>query len=422
MATAMQPAGLMAAGTKASDNAEVGKAQREFAQRANLRAQELIESGQCDPFTIVNFNPVDLGLQGLFKRYKVPSPNDPRLPKDVMRVTLPYDGREVVGHVMTIRAPLIDGKMTGAQLYGGPGEVIAQREPVAYTPMAIVFTFLEHFTPIFWAQPGSILPPSPKDGRKIFGVLGFKGDIQTLERLLDEDDPARQVIQIPVAHIRAVGGASLKSYRLVNYNLQTYLARMFEGQKRFADATISRAQQKWSEEAGIRDISDSDRVWYRWAINMGFALAPKAGEKTWLNELVTLTGGASEQGSPDSRLRKCQACRTVEPEMNTPFCPKCAAPINTFETFMAGYPVADAWLMALKGEDREVALAELRIRRQGFEGEPSAVGPSPSGVAAAQRGPYKGKAVGGRGKAGAAAIEPGADIPDAETVNLPGEE
>jgi hypothetical protein len=38
---------------------------------------------------------------------------------------------------------------------------------------------------------------------------------------------------------------------------------------------------------------------------------------------------------------------------------------------MAGFPVAEAWLMALKGEERDIVLAELEIRKQGFGGSPA---------------------------------------------------
>jgi hypothetical protein len=387
---------------------QIGEAQTLFRDQAAAKRDELISTGQCEPYSVVNFNPCDLPMQGELKRYKVPSPFDPRLPKDVSRIRLEFDGIERVGHLLTIREPHMYGKMVGAQSGNAPGEAIPQREPQWFTPQVIVYKFLEKYSPIFMAPTGTVLPASPKDARKIHGVLIFKGDIHTLERLLDEEDTSRQVIEVPVASVRMIGKIAHATYRNVTYNLQDYIVRMFAGQKRFADATIARAQQKWSSEQNGMDISDSDRVWYRWAIDMGYALRPKAGEKTWLSEMITLIDPNTVR--PDLNLRKCPYCRAAEPEAETPFCGKCNAPMDVFRTYMAGHHVADSYLMTLRGEEREIALAERKLRREGFD---------ELDTPANKRGPYKAA----RGAAATAVeIDPTQEIPAAESTVLPGEE
>ena len=378
-------------------NAEIGEAQRLFAETAEARKQEAIASGQCQPYTIINFNPVPLGLLGVLKRYKVWTPEDGKLPEDVFRVEIEWEGKQRRGHVLTIREPLKDGKMTGATGTGQPGEVIAQREPKLYMPREAAYSFMEHFSPVFTAKTGTVLPPAPKDARKIYGVLVFEGDIHTFENLMAEPDPDKRIIKVPVCHISTVGKTSIKSFRTVDFRLDDYLEQMFKGQRKFADATVARAQQKWSETATISDISDSDRVWYRWMIDLGYARKPATGEKTWLNEYLVTTDTVA------SNLRKCQNCKTVEPEPDTPTCPKCFAPINTFHAFMAGVPVAEAWLQMLQGEEREIVIAALKARKAGFGEEPETP---------AKRGSYKGK-----GK-----VDPTQEIPAADSVALPGED
>ncbi|HUD74179.1 MAG TPA: hypothetical protein VMQ76_03830 [Terracidiphilus sp.] len=413
----MATAALGYQGTTAIDNSEVGEAQRLFAQEARAKYEELMETGQVEPFTVVNFNPVEIGLQGLLKQYKVPSPSDVRLPPDVSRIRLPYDGKDRVGHLWTCRFPKIYGGMIGAKGVGNPGEVVPQQQVKYLLPIAIAYSFLEHFSPLFMAPAGVVLPPTPKDARRIYGLLVFKGDVHTLERELAKEDPAKQIIEVPIAHYRMIGKEALKTYRTTKVNLQEYIERMFAGQKRFADATISRAQQRWSEDQSIREISENDRVWYRWAIHLGYAPQPKSGEKSWLNQMLSLTGAETE-AKADSRLRKCQSCKKLEPEPDTPFC-SCGSPVNTFTTYMAGYPMADAWLMSLRGEEREVALAERKLRLQGFEEqgpenssqEPEKPEESPAGHT---RGSYK--------KSRRAKIDPNEEIPAAETTALPGEE
>lgn len=410
----------LAVQTLRPDIQQIGEAQSLFRDQSAAKEQELAETGQCEPYTIVNFNPCDLPMQGEMKRYRVPSPFDTRLPANVLRIRLEFDGKERVGHLLTLRAAHMYGKMIGATSGNAPGEAIPQREVQWFTPQVIAYKFLEKYSPIFMAPTGTVLPASPKDARKIHGVLIFKGDINTLQKVLEIEDPAQQMIEVPVASVRMVGKIAHSSYRNVVYNLQDYIARMFAGQKRFADATIARAQQKWSEEQGIRDISDSDRVWYRWAIEMGYAERPKPGEKTWLSEMITLTDPNLHKAP--ANLRKCPYCRSTEPEVETPFCQKCNAPMDVFKTFMAGHHVADSYLMTLRGDERELALAERKLRREGFEdldAQPRARGPYKNGRAAETVGH---DAAGANPAVRHGEVDPLQEIPAAASTVLPGEE
>lgn len=392
-------------------NAEVGEAQRLFAEQAEARVQELIETGQSTPFTIANFNPVEVGLQGVLKQYKVPSPYDKRLP-DALRFTLPYEGREFLGHALTIRYPKKDGKMTGATGTGQPGEVTAQREPKIYMPREIAYSFMEHFSPVFTARAGTVLPPAPKDARKIYGLLVFEGDIHTLGKALEATDPAKRIIKVPTCHVSTVGKTSIKSFRTTEYSLDEYLEHMLAGQRKFAGATWARAQHRFSgTEQDRADISESDRVWYRWLIQMGYKEEPPKGEKSWLNDDY----GLDVQGSKaPSNLRKCPGCLALEPEPFAPFCQKCNRPMDILLTYMGdperGLPpnhVPDAWLMTLVGEEREIALAEYKRRKQGFGDEPTASETKP-------RGSYK--------KARSEGKDPTEEITPAESTAIPGEE
>lgn len=386
---------------------KIGASQEAFREKARETREHLVESGQCEPFTVVNFNPVAMKLAGEFERYGIPSPNDDRLPKDVLRVRLDYDGKARIGHCVTIRDPHIYGRNVNATWAkgGGPGDAIPEREVMYFLPVAIAYNFLEHFSPIFVTGSDNRAAAPPKDQRKFYGVLAFRGDINNLEKILAEERPEKRVIHVPLAVSRQTDKLQSRTYKSVPTPLDDYLEKMFTGQLKFADATISRAQQRWNgTDEDRKDISTTDRIWYRWAINLGYAEPPKPGEKTWLNELLTLNMGKTP-ADPTGGRRKCQSCRTLEPELNTPFCPKCNAPINTFETFMAGFPVADAWLMALRGEERDIALEEMKLRRQGFDS--SSTVENGNGK---KRGPYK--------KSESKSDE----IPVASTTDLPGEE
>ena len=391
MATAGQgwnepPAAELTAAQKAA-MAHVGPSQAEFTEKIKAKYAELMETGQVEPYTVVNFNPPALTLEGELGRYKVPSPLDERLPKNVMRIAFDWDGRERVGHALTIAEPHMYGRMAGAKAKDGNlAQAIPEREAAYYLPSAIAYAFLEHYSPIFVTARDKKTTAPPKDRQRLYGVLAFKGDLHTLDKALKQmrqelalegaghDLSARPVterahLQIPVAQLLTVGKTHSRIYRAVPFPLIDYLRKMFSGQLEHAKLVLARAQQKWSETQTVKDISESDRMWYRWAIRLGYAKPPKEGERSWLNELVSVEGmdlgGASGGGQ---ERRKCQACRTLEPEAGTPFCPKCGAPVETGATFWAGFPVADAWLDSwlaqLEGDDHDRALAELARRKK----------------------------------------------------------
>lgn len=385
---------------------KIGEAQEAFAQRVKMRRAEL--EGHFSPFTVINFNPVALRLEGMLKRYPVPSPDDDRLPADVQRVSLTWRGRERIGHAMTIREPLLYGGMSGAKSAGGPGEVIPEQEVREMLPIAIAYAFLEHYSPIIATKNDGMVAPPPGSARRMFGVLAFEGDIHTLEphRL----QQSNRIVRMPLAKILSVGRTNRRVYEAVEYSLDKYLDAMFEGQRRYADVVVSRAQTKYTEGKARDEIGSVDRTWYRWAIRMGYTDAPKDPERTWLNELISLTRPDGE--TPAVELRKCPGCRTVEPEPDTPFCPKCNRPVDTFKTFMAGHHVPEGFLMALAGEERETAMAEYRRRQEGFGAQAGiqAARSAAAAPAAAQRGP------GGR------FVKATDEIPPADTTQTPGDE
>ena len=349
---------------------KIGEAQELFAQKAKMRREQL--EGHFSPFTVINFNPLGLRLEGIFKRYSIPSPDDERLPPNISRVVMSWRGKDRVGHALTIRDPLIYGKMIGAKGMGAPGEVLPEQEVAEFLPIAIVYSFLEHYSPIFVVKKDGMASAPPKDARRMYGVLAFEGDLHALE-------PQRlqqigRKIKVPLARTLTVGKSSQRIYETVEFGLDDYLDQMFLGQKRYADAIISRAQQKFTEGKAREEIGSAERIWYRWAIRMGYAPAPKESDRTWLNEMISLTAA---DGTAEVTLRKCPGCRAVEPEEDTPFCAKCNRPMDTFKTFMAGHHVAEGFLMALAGEEREQAMAEYRRRQQGFGGAANPVESAP---------------------------------------------
>lgn len=379
-----------------------GASQREFAQKAAAERELLDETGQCKPFSIVNFNPVPLTLSGELSRYRVPSPIDERLPKDVSRITIGYQDKPRVGHVLTPRHAHIFGRMSNATGTGAPGEVLAQREVRHMLPSGIAYSFLEHYSPIFVTRKDGMATAPPTDARKIYGVMAFEGDVHTLAKLCDGDEMDEDAtINVPVAKV-IQGGT--KIYNTIPYRLGDYLKNMFDGQLRYAKAKVMWAQGKANGSAEeMKEIDKGARIWLEFLIALG-RVNPKTdpscvGRHAWRNEISDSYALAELEG-----LRKCPACKAYEPEADTPFCQKCNAPMDVFKTFMAGHVVSEAHLATLKGEQLEIALEEHERRSSIFGRK-------------AQRGPYKSAA---RGAAMVATTD--GSIPEAESTALPGEE
>lgn len=347
-----------AAAARTVGTQKIGEAQELFSQQARMRREQL--EGHFSPFTVINFNPVGLRLEGLLKRYHVPTPDDSRLPKDVARISIEYRGKERIGHALTIREPLIYGKMSDAKLAGGPGEVVPTQQVAEMLPAAIAYSFLEHYSPIFVTRGDGMAANPPNNARRMCGVLAFEGDLRALEGGTLERNG--RTIQVPLARTLTVGKTSQRIYETVSASFDDYLAKMFDGQKRYADLIITRAQTKFTEGKGREEIGAAERTWYRWAIRMGYVAAPKDPDRTWLNEMISLSSAEGESPA-DVMLRKCPGCRTVESEPDSPFCQKCNRPMDVFRTFMSGHPVPEAYLATLEGDEREQALAEYRRRQ-----------------------------------------------------------
>lgn len=388
----------------------IGEAQEVFSQRAAAKREEM-RLQNVPAYTVINFNPIELKLDGIFKGYPVANPYDKRLPENVGRVVMNWRGRDYVGHILVIRDPFIDGRNVGARSVNGQpamqggGETVVEREVVAYPPAAIAYSLLEHYSPIFSVPADGRVAPPPTNVRRICGVLAFEGRLDAISpEVLQKRNG---MIRVPVARMLTIGRTSQRVIETVEYPLAAWKDQMFEGQRRYADMVISRAQQKFVEGKGREEIGSAERTWYRWAIDMGYTPRPKDPDKTWLNELISLTNLSDEELREP--LRKCQACRKPEPEPGTPFC-SCGSPIHTFTTFMAGFPVAMSWLMALQGEERDLAIAEYQRRQQGFEG-------------AQEDGPAKMPAAKPTGRgAGGKPVKRGEEIPSAASTAMPGEE
>jgi hypothetical protein len=388
-----------------------------IAKVAHLRETR---EGQYKPFTVINFNDdVPLQLEGELNRYRIPSPTDENLPKDVSRVIMRWDGKDRGGHAMVFRNPHYFGRVSDAKpkVAQFMGEAIVDREPMYYDPIALAYFFLEHYSPIFVTRKDKQVAAPPKDRRQMFGVMAFEGDLHAIsaENLKRNGG----IIRVPLARELSVAGTRQRVFETAECSIDDYKRKMFEGQLRFAMTVTNEANRLWSRDQEEKDkINEFHKIRYRWLIRYGYAEPPAKDKQHWFNEAALTPEMNVDAEGNEIELRRCQNCNAVEPEADTPFCPKCAAPIDIFKTFMGdpergirGRVVAEAWLQLLEGDERELAIQELQRRREGFELISSASnGMGPAGQSTAgggkavtprkspTRGPYKNGSKGPSGK------------------------
>ena len=366
------------------------KTQDGFTEERNALREQRAAEGLYKTFTIINFNDdVPLTLEGQLNKYKVPSPTDPYLPADVSRIVMSYDGRDRLGHALVIRWPEYYGKMKSAQpsKIGLMSDPQVERDVAFYDPIAIAYAFLEHFSPIFYMAADKRIGTPPTDSKAMGGVMAFEGDLRVIDPGYLEHNGG--TVKVPI--LRVLKGGK-KTYDTVTVPIADYKRNVFETQKRFALQAITMANRYWAGAQDQKDkINEFHRIRMRWAIKMGYAQMPAPDKPHWFDEAAVVSSLEGEAEEVESNLRLCQACSAREPKPDTPFCLNCNAPIDTFRTFMGdpeiglrGFPVPEAWLQALQGEEREIVLEELARRREGFEGTKGPGEPGP------KRGPYKG--------------------------------
>lgn len=178
------------------------------------------------PFTVINFNSIQLRMTGQFQRYTVPGNADKHLPPNAFRFTLRFKGVDRTGVGITIIEPQVFGKPLGVITWGGPGQVYLVRKAVCISPLEAAYqVFASYSQSLTYAYDG----PRPRDSRNIQNVLAFEGNLETL----------RLAAAHPLKHIKVVGFRQNRP-ATKSFALRTYLLRAFDGRFAAGDFTAER--------------------------------------------------------------------------------------------------------------------------------------------------------------------------------------
>lgn len=182
-------------------------------------------------FTVVNFNPMPLRMQGIYLRYSMPGGQDKNLPPNVKRIVLRWNGAERRGVYMTIGEPLIFGKTLGVLEAPLPlnhvvPEFFTIQEARALSPMQIAQAIRAEYS-----SSSTIADAAERRRFKpdIHGVTAFRGGIEELKRLGRRPLAHLKVpVMIDPGYIRRK--CSLKSYPLL-WHLRRVFARQIAGDR-----------------------------------------------------------------------------------------------------------------------------------------------------------------------------------------------
>lgn len=314
--------------------------QKQLHRETRQNADGLWE-GPLRPCTLINFNPVPLVMEIEGRRLTVPAAGTG---PERGRVTLPWRGRTYQGRYLVLTSPILYTAVTGHEVDEILANIDVPKTEVRYfSPHAIGCAFVEQYN-----------SPSHK---LMGGVLLFDQDIRALEkeRLRRTDGK----IHVPE---RVLIEDSLEwTYTLRETTLDEELARIFQAQLDYANVVIQKAHSLWttnnSEEQKM--ITDTDREWDRWAVNMGFAESLAA----WVTAKIVVGGAVVD-------LPKCRYCQKQAVDAGALFCPGCNAPYDAYAAFKAGLVVPEQYLELLEGKQLEEVRRTLAARRGRLQTSP----------------------------------------------------
>jgi len=288
-------------------------------------AEAVARMNGITPFSVVNFNPVEITAPpGLLDDLSIQPIGSP-LGKDR---PVAWGGKTRMGKILVLENLKGHAVIIDARNEGDPSAPDVTYDWRIIPPIQQAKAFDDSYN-------------RTREQRSMGGVLVFKGNGATL------DDP-KGLIEVPIATRLKDGNLQ---YHTKIVPLKERLKEIFDLQKVFCLAQCELAQQ-WSEDEQFKkSITTAHRKWGQFAIDMGWA---DQGRMTWLIP-----------SDPDAACVKCGAMRTSGTAL---FC-KCGRPYDPLKAFFAGEHVEESYLATLTGDDLRRVKAEMARRKRLFAEE-----------------------------------------------------
>lgn len=279
-----------------------GKSMRALRVEREALIMSLKATGQAQPATILNFNPVTLRLDGGIE-FSVPTFWNKAVPdKEVL--TFKYRGKGYKATALTIREPRVYPQITDVKKEEDIEVGVYAMKACKQIEIAHAFKLSYTF--------GS--PNSSGMG----GVVTFQGDKKALTlKKQDDSGNQRNVIKVPTYTNLP---NKTREYFTEEKWLDEELATALEMQKKYCQLQTQQAQTFWDQGDEHRgNITDVHRIWHQFEMDMGWrnVAAP------W----ITLHHDEAET---------CEGCGEPKKRATAFFCHKCARPYDPLKAYMAG--------------------------------------------------------------------------------------
>ncbi len=298
-----------------------GAAMRAVAERIRSEHQRVQASGLLQPWTIVNFNPVEVGVECALIRFKIPAAG-----KSQKSVTIAHGVRKCVGSYVTIREAIVRPKLRNVSRPEGADDPIAEYEPLTILPVEQAF--------LFWQDYHNADNP-------MGGVLCFEGDIHVLRRKADK---------LHVPSFVTLADRS-RQYLGVEIPLVEAIEDVMRMQRAYCDFTLSSAHSMANDEEQARNITNIHRTWADFALRLG-----------WIQQIPEWVFASTDQRDI------CPACGAAKKHPSALKCQGCGRPYDAFAAYMAGEDVPLSYLVTLP-EEKLKQIRDEQVRRKKVEQE-----------------------------------------------------
>jgi hypothetical protein len=298
-----------------------GAAMRAVAEKIRSERQRIAASGLLKPWTIINFNPIELTVECALVRYKVPAAG-----KSQKTVKFKNKHGEVSGSFLTIREAIVRPKIRNVQKPQVEGDdPIAEYEAMTILPVEQAYLFWHEFF---------------KGENPVGGVLCLEGDSHLFSRKIEEvrvpdfvtlADRTRQYFGTPIA-------------------FDEVLDDVLHTQRNYCNGILAAAHSMANDEEQARNINNGHRAWADFALRSG-----------WIQQIPAWVFASVDQRDI------CKGCGAVKKHPNALFC-SCGRPYDAFAAFMAGENVPLSYLVTLPAEQLK-KVKEEQARRKKLEEE-----------------------------------------------------
>jgi hypothetical protein len=296
-----------------------GAAMRRLRVQRDAHLEALKSSGQLQPATILNFNPITLTVESGLIQYSVPPVTiAPGLAK---RIELKLGEKKYSPTALVVRDPRLYFPLRSVQKNGD--EIERDYDVKSALPLEQAYQFYKTY--------------NDEGGNNVGGVVVFQGDTNIFKKV-------PETIKVPKWKMLP---NNTDMYFTVEEDFTEVLRRALDKQRAYCDLQLQNAQTYYDDPDQRKNVTNVHRTWAQYALDMGW----KEKKPDWL--MTTRDNEAT-----------CTACGTFKKKADAHFC-VCGVPYDPFRSYMDGFlDIANVHLNRITPEQWKAVRKEEEKRKQ----------------------------------------------------------